>query len=115
MRVPNQGKFQSASLKQRQEDWLEISRDPNILQIISGVQIPLRKVPPVRSPTEEELARQSTDPIIDEAVAKLLNLGAVVEVPENSHAFFSRVFTVPKLERGKEYDRRFILNLKVRL
>ena len=48
-------------------------------------------------------------------MSKLLSLGAVVEVPVNSQAFFSGVFTVPKLERGIEYDRRFILNLKVRL
>ena len=27
--------------------------------------------------------------------------------------FLSRIFTVPKMERGKEYGRRFILNLKV--
>ena len=27
--------------------------------------------------------------------------------------FISRVFTVPKLERGIEYGKRFILNLKV--
>ena len=33
-------------------------------------------------PTEEELARLSTDPIIDEAVAELLNLVPVVEIRE---------------------------------
>ena len=41
----------------------------------------MRKVPPVRSPTEEELARQCTDLIVDEVVGKLLSLGAVLEVP----------------------------------
>ena len=34
---------------------------------------------------------------------------------ENDEVFLSRVFTVPKMERGKEYGRRFILNLKVSL
>ena len=38
---------------------------------------------------------------------------AVQEVHENDEVFLSRVFTVPKMERGKEYGRRFILNLKV--
>ena len=32
---------------------------------------------------------------------------------EQEKVFISRVFTVPKLERGIEYGKRFILNLKV--
>ena len=44
---------------------------------------------------------------------ELLNLKAVQEVDVKEKVFLSRVFTVPKLERGKEYGRRFILNLKV--
>ena len=45
---------------------------------------------------------------------ELLILNAVQEVHENKDkVFLSRVFTVPKMERGKEYGRRFILNLKV--
>ena len=42
-----------------------------------------------------------------------MNLNAVREVDVKEKVFLSRVFTVPKLERGKEYGRRFILNLKV--
>ena len=69
------------------------------------------------------------DPAIDEAIKvvstqevlvslinspqELLNLKAVQEMQENDEVFLSRVFTVPKMERGKEYGRRFILNLKV--
>ena len=44
---------------------------------------------------------------------ELLNLKAVQEVDVKEKVFLSRVFTVPKMERGKEYGRRFILNLKV--
>ena len=44
---------------------------------------------------------------------ELLNLEAVQEVDVKEEVFISRVFTVPKMERGKEYGRRFILNLKV--
>ena len=51
---------------------------------------------------------------MEKAISELLSLGAVVEVPADSEVFLSRVFTVPKLERGQEYGRRFILNLKVR-
>ena len=34
---------------------------------------------------------------------------------EDDKVFLSRVFTVPKTERGRDYGRRFILNLKVSL
>ena len=44
---------------------------------------------------------------------ELLNLEAVQEVDVKEEVFISRVFTVPKMERGKEYGKRFILNLKV--
>ena len=43
----------------------------------------------------------------------MLKLGAVKEIPRDSKDSFSRVFTVPKVERGKEYGMRSILNLKV--
>ena len=42
-----------------------------------------------------------------------MNLNAVRVVDVKEEVFLSRVFTVPKLERGIEYGRRFILNLKV--
>ena len=44
---------------------------------------------------------------------ELLSLEAVQEVDVKEKVFISRVFTVPKMERGKEYGKRFILNLKV--
>ena len=42
-----------------------------------------------------------------------MDLNAVRQVDVQEEVFLSRVFTVPKLERGVEYGRRFILNLKV--
>ena len=42
-----------------------------------------------------------------------MHLNAVQEVHKKDEVFLSRIFTVPKMERGKEYGRRFILNLKV--
>ena len=59
------------------------------------------------------MARQDVDPVVDAAVAELLALKAAVIVPANTPGFYSRVFTVPKVERGVEYGRRFIINLKV--
>lgn len=83
------------------------------LQDIVGVKIPLHSTPPLRLATKEELERRETDPVIDEAIGELLKLGAIQTVSRDSKVFLSRVFTVAKTERGKEYGRRFILNLKV--
>ena len=111
--MPNQGKFRSASLSYHREDWLLITQDPFVLQAISGVKIPLGRNPPTRCPTQKELNHRSEDPVLEKSISELLSLGAVTEVAVDSEAFISRVFTVPKVERGIEYGRRFILNLKV--
>ena len=110
--VPNQFQFRSAILKDHLRDWQEISQDPLVLQAVQGVQIPLSSSPPLRCPTESELCRRDSD-LVDSSVKELLQLGAIEEIPRGSSVFISKVFTVPKLERGKEYGRRFILNLKV--
>ena len=83
------------------------------LQAIRGVEIPIWKKPPLLPPTRKELERISVDPVVDQNVSEMLDLGVIKEVPRNSEVVLSRVFTVPKVERGKEYGRRFILNLKV--
>ena len=113
MQIPDQGPFYAASLSRHLSDWLQISEDPFILQAITGVKIPVVVTPPTRYPTQEELDYRTDDPVLEKAVTDLLALGAVSEVSVHSEAFISRVFTVPKKERGVEYGRRFILNLKV--
>ena len=113
MKVPDHDQFRAASLSTHTKDWLKITQDPFILQAITGVHIPLKGNPPLRCPTQGELDRRSTDPVLEKAISELLSLGAVAEVSVNSEVFISRVFTVPKTERGVEYGRRVILNLKV--
>ena len=48
-----------------------------------------------------------------QSIKEMLDLQAIKEIPPDSRVFISHVFTVPKVERGVEYARRFILNLKV--
>ena len=43
------------------------------------------------------------------SLQELSKLKAVQEMQEEDEVFLSRVFTVPKTERGKEYGRHFIL------
>ena len=95
--------------------WRQVTDDHISLQAIAGVKIPLIGKPPLRCATKAELDEWRVDPAIDEAVKELLDLKAVQVMPRNAEVFLSRVFTVPKTKRGKEYGRRFILNLKVSL
>ena len=111
--------------------WRQVTDDHISLQAIAGVKIPLIGKPPHCHATKVELDERRVDPVIDEAVKvvstqavsvslnnslqELLELKAVQMMPRNAEVFLSRVFTVPKTERGKEYGRRFILNLKVSL
>ena len=113
------------------EAWRQVTDDYISLQGIARVKIPLIGRPPLCCATKAELDERRVDPVIDEAVKvvstqavsvslsnslqELLELKKVQEMPRNAEVFLSRVFTVPKTERGKEYGRRFILNLKVSL
>ena len=61
------------------------------------------------------MSTQAVLVLLNICLQELLELKAVQEMQEDDEVFLSRVFTVPKTERGKEYGRRFILNLKVSL
>ena len=129
--VPQQGKFIAGELTKHLDAWRHVTNDYISLQAIVGVKIPLLGKPPLRCASKAELDERRVDPVIDEAVKvvstqavlvllniclqELLELKAVQEMQEDDKVFLSRVFTVPKTERGREYGRRFILNLKVSL
>ena len=131
MTVPQLGKFIAGELTRHLNAWRHVTDDYISLQAIVGVKIPLIGKPPLRRASKAELDERRVDPVIDEAVKvmsmqavlvllinslqELLELKAVQEMREEDEVFLSRVFTVPKTERGKEYGRRFILNLQVSL
>ena len=111
--LPPQQDFTSGVLPNFIDNWKAITTDPVTLDAVSGLTIPFKYLPPCRLPTQEELSSADTDPVVDTSVAELLTLKAAVVVPNNTMGFYSRVFTVPKMERGVEYGKRFIINLKV--
>ena len=111
--LPKEVKFVAGGLANYVDNWRAISQDPVTLNAVTGLTIPFSTIPPCRLPTWEELNREDVDPVVDESIAEILALKAAVIVPPDSPGFYSRVFTVPKLERGVEYGRRFIINLKV--
>ena len=111
--LPPQRTFVSGCLKDFLPQWKMISEDPVTLDAVTGITIPFEELPPRRVPSQQELMSQDEDPVVDESIRELLDLKAAVIVPRDSPGFFSSVFTVPKLERGVEYARRFIIILKV--
>ena len=74
-----------------------------------------RRVDPVIDKAVKAVSTQAVSVSLNNSLQELLELKAVQEMQEDDEVFPSRVFTVPKTERGKEYGRRFILNLKVSL
>ena len=114
IKIPEQGQFKAGCLASFLPAWKDITDDPIVINSIQGMKVPLEGIPPLRPPSQAELSPSKPDPVIDAAIAEMLELGALKAIPTNSSVFCSRVFTVPKIERGVEYARRFILNLKVR-
>ena len=104
--LPPEQVFSAASLPRFKETWESITTDPVTLDAVSGLTIPFRNLPPCRLPTREELLSLDEDPVVDASIAELLALKAAAVVPTNTEGFYSR-------ERGVEYARRFIINLKV--
>ena len=111
--LPPQEAFSAGGLPNYLDKWKVITTDPVTLDAVTGLTIPFSTHPPSRLPTQEELTRKDEDPVVDASVAEILALGAAVIVPNTTAGFYSRVFTVPKTERGVEYGKRFIINLKV--
>ena len=113
VQLPPQEAFVAGGLPNFMDKWKVVTTDPVTLDAVSGLTIPFSTLPPCRLPTQEELTRLDEDPVVDASVEEILALGAAVIVPNNTEGFYSRVFTVPKVERGVEYGKRFIINLKV--
>ena len=104
--------FQAGQLPHFIHHWTSISHDPTVLDFVRGYKIKFSSPPPLRIPSIKELSLLSSSAVIDEEVMKMLAIGAVEEVPP-SPGFYSKIFAVPKVERGQVYGQRVILNLKV--
>ena len=111
--LPDQKIFAAGCLHKFLSQWESITEDPVTLDAVTGFTIPFSELPPCRVPTQQELTSLDNDPVVDQSIEEILKLKAAVIVPSNSPGFYSRVFTVPKLQRGVEYGKRFIINLKV--
>ena len=112
--VPSQPPFVAGSLGSKVQEWAQITSHSTCMDIVQGRWLHFKdRKPPLRSLPQQILWEDQEDPALDEAISEMLDMKVIQEVPGDTPVFLSRVFTVPKKERGKEYGRRFILNLKV--
>ena len=65
--------------------------------------------PPMFRTNLLELSRRSVDPWVEENIVTMLQLGAIKKIHRD---FFFRVLILARMEEGKEYGKRFILDLK---
>ena len=112
--IPPQPPFVGGSLGLRIQEWARITSHPECIKIVQGHWLHFEnRKPPLSPPSLQSLSEIREDPALDNSISEMLEMNVIQEVPLDTPVFLSRVFTVPKMERGKEYGRRFILNLKV--
>jgi len=95
-------------LKLYLSEWYKITNDTFVLNAISGYTIPFRSIPTQsHEPTQREYTVLENSHI-DICIAKLLNIGAIVNAQPEPDQFVSTIFAVPKSDGSF----RLILNLK---
>ena len=78
--------------------------------ILDGISCEIDPTPPMLlTNLLLELSRRSVDPWVEENIVTMLQLGAIKKIHMD---FFSRVLILSRMERGKDYGKRFILDLK---
>ena len=88
-------------------EWLNITSDPFIFEILSGYKIPFHSVPSQRTepPVRKFSAKETI--VMNDLVSEYVRLGAISLSPEETDQFVSSVFPIPKSD-GKH---RLIFNL----
>ena len=112
--IPTQPPFVAGSLGLKVQEWVQITSHRECINIIQGRWLHFKyQRPRVKPPCHQILSEMRQDPALDNAISEMLEMKVIQEVTVHTPVYLSRVFTVPKMERGKEYGRRFILDLKV--
>ena len=97
-------------LKHFRQNWQHITKDPWILQVVSGLRIQFRSPPPLSLPCrgiQQRLGREQML-VLDREVQDLLSKQAVRPCPHRTDGFYSTLFAVPKKGGGW----RPVINLK---
>ena len=87
-------------------NWLSITSDEWVLQVVRGYQLELSSIPTQRTPPR--VIEMKNGHLVTEEVCKLLTKGAIKVVPPSSNQFLSRIFVVPK----RDGSHRPVVNLR---
>ena len=81
------------------------------------MKFPLEGIPPLRQPSQRELSPSKPDPVIDAAIAEMLELGALKAIPTNSSRQFSlrgtkEVYSEPQSKKSYFTRSKVILSIR---
>ena len=100
--------FEAGRLKDFEENWRNLTSDPDILNIALHCDIEFETEVPLQRNIQFQKFNQHEEFVIDAEIEKLLEMKVIEEVSFTPGQFISPIFTRPK----KDGDYRMILNLK---
>lgn len=100
--------FKAGCIKEKFSNWKSITSDPDILNTVTGCRIKFDKPIPSNNKFGRNQFSASEKVTISEEVQRLVEIEAIVKIPDSVEGFVSPIFTRPK----KDGSVRMILNLK---
>ena len=100
--------FHGGQLLHHLKEWKTLTRDPNILSIISGDDIKFIEHPPVQYHVNNAKFTSEEQKMLKSEIEKLLLKGVIIKSNHENKEFVSPIFTTRKNDGGI----RIILNLK---
>ena len=101
-------RFQAGCIQNCIEHWEQITSDKRVLDIVQGYKIEFDAELPLGSSNRRKVFSDRERPVILKEIDKLLDMGAIEIIEQESAAYVSPIFTIPK----KDGTTRMILNLK---
>ena len=90
------------------KNWEMITKDPSILELVRGFDIPLSSQPTQQRPPKQLAFSLEESQAIEKEIHKMLSEKVIAQVTQSPDQFVSNIFTRPK----KDGKLRTIINLK---
>ena len=100
--------FQAGRLPRFKPEWLKLTSDPEILDIVSGYSIEFSETPSHKQIQQNHQCSSVEQHAIDTEISKLFKKGVIIRSLHERGEFISPIFVCPK----KDGTHRMILNLK---
>ena len=100
--------FKAGNVSNCYQEWLQLTSDPEILQIVRGDTISFVSEPPQKSVVKRCNVSKDTKRLMDTEIESMLQKEIIVRSTHENGEYLSPIFPVPKQDGGI----RIILNLK---